>query len=76
MKTKTMFGHKYTWHEELGFWSNGKEDGRPVLIFPPKGEDRPSWWVLSPTADNLIKLFGDDAEHRAFSIAAGFITQG
>lgn len=74
MKTKTLYGHQYTWHEELGFWFNELGDGRPVFIFPPTRE-RESWWVLSPTTQSFIELTEEHAEYRAFSVAAGLISQ-
>lgn len=71
---RTEYGHKYKWHEELGFWFNvGFEAHQnPVQVFPPNGT-RKDWWVVTPRVGGFHKLRGTNAEDRCFVIAASFI---
>lgn len=71
-ETVTKFGHTYVWHRSLGFWTN--KEGRVVQIFPPT-PGRPDWWVVIPDEREIYNLRGNAAEDRAFSSAAGYITQ-
>jgi hypothetical protein len=78
-RRRAIFGHNFEWSGRLGFWYNSPIMGRmnPVLIFEPvEGNPlRSSWWVVSPNMGDFTEVSGEGAERRAFSIAAGYITQ-
>lgn len=73
------FGHTYAWNWRLRFWYNPQilSGQNPVQIFEPVPGDtlRTSWWVVSPNMVYFSEVTGENAEKRAFSIAAGYITQ-
>lgn len=73
------FNIYYKWNGKLGFWYNVdlQNERNPVQIFQPIWNDpeRKSWWVVSPNMMYFTEVSGENAEMRAFSIAAGYITQ-
>ena len=66
------FGHKFAFHVKLQFWYN--LEGRAVQVHQSK-VDRLEWHVIVPDVREFVHVSGTDAEHRAFSMAVGFITQ-
>lgn len=76
---RTEFGQEWEWRDSnglmAGHWKsvNTGPTENLVMIFPPS--DTTIDWIIDVCNDEFIDLAGDDAEQRAFAIAAGYVRQ-